>query len=89
MKSTTLRNTVAALSVVVAIGGSAAQAAGLDNREIGHSTPRSGSAEGAQLVATGINNSQLGHFALQASRPASNSTADSGGVISGSEDLPR
>lgn len=89
MKSTTIRNTFAALSIAVVMGSGVAQASSFDNREIGHGAPNSSLTDGDQYLATGFNNSQLGHFALQASRPATNSTADSGGVIGGSEYLPR
>lgn len=85
MKHTTTRNTLATIAASL-LFASTAQAAQLDNREIGYSAPASDS----QLIsaAVGLDSREVGHFALQAPGSA-NSTAGSGGVISGSEYLTR
>ena len=85
MKHTTIRHALATFAASLLFAG-AAQAAQLDNREIGHAAPVNSS----QLVyaAGGLDSREVGHFALQAPGSA-NDTAGSGGVISGSEFLTR
>lgn len=85
MKHTTIRHALVTVAASLLFAG-AAQAAQLDNREIGH-TVQIGSS--SLIYATGgLDSREVGHFALQAPGSA-NDTAGSGGVISGSEFLTR
>lgn len=65
MKRNTIRNAFAALSVSTALIAGAAQAANFDNREIGHATPVATDSASVKSIASGVMNSQVGHFALQ------------------------